>query len=258
MNRREIMRLAASMALMPSASLAQRSRAHRVVFVGITPFGSAQHLFAAFEQGLRDHGRQPGRDLVLEVRSADGDVTRYAAVVDAVVKSKPDVIVSSVNANTLPVKAATQSVPIVMAIGTEVVSSGLVRSLAKPGGNVTGLTWDVGPESAAKRVQLLKELAPMTGRVGILWEAPYGKEYLKPTQDAATALGLQSFGLEFGGDMERAFSDLRRNGADAVYVHHGNQLFLRRVEMAAAAMHHRLPTACGSAETVDAGALVSY
>lgn len=256
MKRREVIGFAASMALLPSTSPAQRG--YRVVFIGITPFGEAKHLFDAFEQGLREHGRRPGRDVMLEVQHADGDTARYPALVDRVVKSNPDVIVSSVNANSLPVKAATKSIPIVFTVGTEVVSSGLVQSLARPGGNATGLTWDVGPESATKRMELLKELVPATKRVGILWEVPYGEEYLKPTQGAATALGLESFGLEFGGDMERAFSDLRRRGAGAVYVHHGNYLFTGRSALAAAALRHRLPTACGSAEVVDAGALMSY
>ena len=247
-----------SVALLPKASLAQSSRVRRVVLVGVTPFGSAQHLFNAFEQGMQEHGYRLGRDVILEMRSADGDAARYPAVVDAVVKSKPDVIVSSVNANSLPIKAATQTTPIVITVGTEVVSSGLVQSLARPGGNVTGLTWDVGPESATKRMELLKELVPPATRIGILWEVPYGVEYLKTTLDAATALRLESFGLEFTGDIERAFADLRRNGADAVYVHHGNYLFTRRSELAAAALRHRLPTACGSAEVVDAGALMSY
>jgi putative tryptophan/tyrosine transport system substrate-binding protein len=258
MRRRDLIGVAASMALSPVASVAQGQRVYRVVFVGITPFGTAHHFLTAFEQGLREHGRTPGRDVVIEVRSADGDSGRYPAVLDAVVRSKPDVIVSSINANTLPLKTATQSIPIVMTIGTEVVSAGLVRSFARPGGNITGLTWDVGPELATKRMEFLKELVPTMKRVGILWEAPYGEEYLKTTQDAATVLRLQSFGLEFGGDMERAFAELRRSGADAVYVHHGNQLFPRRPELAIAAMRQRLPTGCGSAEVVDAGALMSY
>lgn len=258
MKRREIVGLAACLALSPSISVAQAIRARRIAFVGITPIGFAPHLLTAFEQGLREHGRMPGRDVIIEVHSAEGDIARYPQVVSEVVRSKPDVILTSINANTLPVKAATQTIPVVMAIGTEVISSGLVGSFARPGGNVTGLTWDVGPESASKRMELLKELVPATSRVGILWEAPYGAEYLKVTQDAATALGLRHVHLEFSGDMERDFSALRHKGADAAYLHHGIQLFSRRVELAAVAARHRMPTACGSAEVVEAGALMSY
>ena len=183
---------------------------------------------------------------------------RFPELIRQIIRSKPDVILTSINAQTIPVKAATRTIPIVMAIGTDVVGAGLVDSLSKPGGNVTGLTWDVGPESATKRMELLKEFAPKISRVAILWETPYGVEYLKTTENAASVLGLRTSSLEFSGDMERDFAQMRRNGADAVYVHHGNLLFSRRVELAAAAVRHRLPTACGSAEVVDAGALMSY
>jgi putative ABC transport system substrate-binding protein len=255
--RREFVGFGACSTLLPSISIAQSKRVPRVVLVGITRIGS-QHLFAAFEQGLRERGYALGRDIVFEVRSADGNAARYPEVVNEVVRSRPDVILSSINVNTLPVKAATQSIPIVIVAGTEVVASGLVQSLARPGGNITGLTWDVGPESAAKRVELLKEIAPKMSRLGVLWEAPYGAEYLKTTEEAASALGLRTTALEFSGDLERDFSELQRNRADAVNLHHGGELFIRRAELAAVALRHRLPTACGSAEVVDAGALMSY
>lgn len=258
MKRRALLGFAASMALLPSATIAQSERVYRVVLVGINPIGLAKHLLNAFEQGLRELGRMPGRDIIIEVRSAGGDRARYPDLVKAVVQSKPDVILTSINTNTLPVKAATQTIPIVMTIGTEVVAAGLVGSLARPGGNVTGLTWDVGPESATKRMELLKELAPATSRVGIYWEVPYGVEYLKTTQSAASVLRLQSVAREYSGDIERDISELRRQGVNALYVHHAGELFSRRAELARVAVRHALPTACGSAEVVDAGALMSY
>ena len=258
MKRRDLVGLVVSMALQPSAAIAQGARAYRVVLVGITPIGLAKHLLNAFEQGLRDTGRVPGRDVIIEVRSANGDARRYLEVVKTVVQSNPDVILTSVNTNTLPVKAATQTIPIVMTIGTDVVAAGLVRSLARPGGNVTGLTWDVGPELVSKRMELLKQLAPAIARVGIYWEVPYGVEYLKPTHEAAAALGLQSVAREYSGDLDRDLSELRRAGAQALYVHHGGELFSRRDELARAAARYAFPAACGSAEVVDAGALMSY
>ena len=252
------MSLAASMAFLPSGTIAQTARVHRVVLVGINPIGLAKHLLNAFEQGLRELGRVPGRDVIIEVRSAGGDRARYPDLVKAVVQSKPDVILTSINSNTLPVKAATQTIPIVMVIGTDVVASGLVRSLAQPGGNVTGLTWELGPESAAKRMELLKQLAPATSRVGFYWEVPYGADYLKAPQQAAAALGLQSAAREYSGDIERDVAELRRQDVDALYVHHAAELFSRRAELARVAARYALPTVCGSAELVDAGALMSY
>lgn len=259
MRRRDMLASAAAcLAWPPVLRAQQRARVYRVAMTTIAPTSTFRHLVAAFELGLREHRYTPGKDVVFEVFSAEGKADGYPELVRRVVQSKPDVIITGVNANTLPVKAATQSIPIVMAVGTEVIATGLVRSLAKPGGNITGLTWDVGPESAAKRMELLKEFAPKISRVGIFWEPPYGEEYLKTTEQAASTLGLPTMSLEYSGNIERDFSKMRANGADAVYVHHGVQLFGRRAELAKVAVRHRLATACGSAEVVDAGALLSY
>lgn len=247
-----------SVLLSPAGAIAQQKRVHRVVLSSIGPGRSISHLVSALGQGLREHGYVVGKDVVVEVRSAEGRADRYADIVREVVSSKPDVIVTGVNASTSVVHAATQTIPIVMAIGTEVVSAGFVQSLARPGGNITGLTWDVGPDSAAKRFELLKGMVPTMSRAAVLWETPYGRQYREATDAAADALSVATFWVEFSGDMERDFGNIVRGNADAVYVHHGTGLFSRRAELAAVAARHRLPTACGSAEVVDAGALMSY
>lgn len=213
---------------------------------------------AAFEDGLRQRGYVIGRDVVVEVRSAEGDRELYPNLVDEVVRSKPDVILTGVNANTTPAAAATKSLPIVFAVGTEVIKSGFAQSLGRPGGNLTGITWDVGDELAAKRFELFREMVPKMSRVAVLWEPPYGQQYRAPTDAAAKAIGISTFWREYTGDLEADFAAIARGRADGVYLHHGVGLFSQRKQVAAVASKRRLPTACGSAELVEAGALMSY
>jgi putative ABC transport system substrate-binding protein len=257
--RRRALAVAIAAIVMPFGSRAQKAKpVRRVVISSIGPESAIRHLVSALEQGLREHGYVQGRDVIVEVRSANGRADRYAEMVSELVRSKPAVIVTGVNASTSVVHAATRTIPVVMAIGTEVVAAGFVQSLARPGGNITGLTWDVGPDSAAKRFDLLKEAVPKMSRAAVLWEPPYGVQYREPTEAAAKALGVATDWVQYSGDMERDFADIARGRADAVYVHHGTNLFSRRKELAAVAARHRLATACGSAEVVDAGALMSY
>jgi putative ABC transport system substrate-binding protein len=257
--RRHALGIAIAVAVAPWYSFAQRAKpARRVVISSIGPESAIRHLVAAFEQGLRELGYVPGKDVAVEVRSAEGRPDRYSAMTRELVRSAPDVIVTGVNASTSVVHAATRTIPIVMVIGTEVIAAGFVQSLARPGGNVTGLTWDVGPETAAKRFELLKEAVPAMSRAAVLWEPPYGVQYREPTDAAGRALGVATRWVQYSGDLEHDFAQIVRGRAHAVYVHHGTNLFSRRRELAAVAMRHRLATACGSAEVVDAGAFMSY
>lgn len=250
--------MTAAVLSLPLSSRAQQRRPYRVAVVTIAPSRASEHLRAAFEDGLRQRGYVIGRDVVVEVRSAEGDRELYPRLVGEVVRGRPDVILTGVNANTTPAAAATKSIPIVFAVGTEVIKSGFVQSLGRPGGNLTGITWDVGDELAAKRFELFSEMVPKMSRVAVLWEPPYGQQYRVPTDAAAKSLGLTTFWREHSGNVEADFAEIARGRADGVYLHHGVDLFSRRKEVAAAATKHRLPTACGSAELVDAGALMSY
>jgi len=250
--------MTAAVLSLPLPSAAQQRRPYRIAVVTITSAQSSAHLRAAFEDGLRQRGYVIGRDVVVEVRSAEGDRELYPKLIAEVVRSKPDVILTGVNANTTPAAAATKSIPIVFAVGTEVIKSGFAQSLGRPGGNLTGITWDVGDALAAKRFELFREMVPKILRVAVLWAPPYGQQYRGPTDAAAKILGLTTFWREYSGDLEADFTEIARGGADGVYLHHGVGLFSRRSEVAAVATRHRLPTACGSAELVDAGALMSY
>src|SRR5262245_41176886 len=244
--------MTATILSLPLSSRAQQRRPYRIAVLTIAPAQSSAHLRAAFEDGLRERGYVIGRDAIVEVRSADGDVKLYPKLVDEVVRSKPDLIFAGTNANTAPAAAATKSIPIVFAVGTEVIKSGFVQSLARPGGNMTGITWDVGEVLVSKRFELFKEMVPRMSRVTVFWEPPYGEQYRAPTDAAAKKLGVATFWREYSGNVDADFADIVRGRADGVYVHHGVRLFSQRKQVAAVATKHRLPIACGSAELVDA------
>jgi ABC-type uncharacterized transport system substrate-binding protein len=241
----------------PSVVNAQQAKTvYRIGWPLIAPRQSNERFARALEQGLRDHGLAPGKDIVLDIRSADGKSERFAEVVDDLVRSKPDVIVTMLNGPTAVVKAATQTIPIVMMVVTDPVGSGFVQSLAKPGGNVTGFTWDVGG-LAAKRLELLKESVPNISRLLVLWEPPYDFAQTR-LHEVASILGIATLGLKFSGNLERDFADIVRWRAHAVYVTAAGMLYRLRADIFRLALIHRLPTACGVSEFVEAGCLMSY
>jgi len=258
MNRRRFVALIAGALAAPLARAQQARRIYRIGFPAIAPRHAIEHLIAALEQGLRDLGYVPGKDILIEVRSAEGKMERFPEVVQEVVRSKPDVILTGVNANTTLVKAATQSIPIVMTIGTDVVGAGYVKSLAKPGGNITGITWDVGGGTVIKRLELLKEIAPRISRIAVLWESPYREQYKPYVDTAAPLLGVSTFWHEYSGDPERDFAEMTRLRAEAVDVYPSGGIFSRRAEIIALAAKHRLPTAFSVSEFVASGGLMSY
>jgi len=258
MDRRRFVALIGSALAAPLARAQQARRVYRIGWPVVSPRHVLEHLIASLEQGLRDLGYMPGKDILIEVRSAEGKMERFAEVVQEIVQSKPDVILTGVNATTTLVKAATQSIPIVMTIGTDVIGAGYAKSLAKPGGNITGITWDVGGGTVIKRLELLKEMAPKISRIAVLWESPYREQY-KPTMDtAARVLGVSTSWHEYSGDPERDFAEMTRLRAEAVDVYPSVAIFSRRVEIIALATKHRLPTGFSVSEFVASGGLMSY
>src|SRR5882757_1742306 len=173
MKRREfITLLGGAAASAPFATRAQQS-AGRVYRVGCLVTASREqqlHLIKAFEEGLRSLGYRVGENVVIEYRFANGEMDRLPANAADVVRLGVDIIVATgTNPNTVAAMKATTTIPIVMTVGTDPVSAGLVASLARPGGNVTGLAVDAGGEILGKRFELLKETLPNLSRVGILW-----------------------------------------------------------------------------------------
>jgi putative ABC transport system substrate-binding protein len=213
-----------------------------------------------FVQRLRELGWVEGRTVAIEYRWGEEIAERYAAIAAEFVRLKVDVIVT---AGTVPIaaaKQATAAIPIVFAAAGDPIGAGLVTSLARPGGNATGLSVQQS-DSAAKRLELLRELVPGLRRLAILIHVdnPASALDLHEVQAAASALGFQVVPAEVGHAEDIAPAIAAAKGhADALYVATGPLLNTHRVRIAALAIEGRLPTMCGFRELVEAGGLASY
>jgi putative ABC transport system substrate-binding protein len=222
------------------------------------------HLPEAFRQGLRDLGYVEGRNLVIEYRDAEGKLERLPALAAELVALKVDVIVAAATRHAVGAKQATTTIPIVFATAVDPVTSGLVTSLARPGGNVTGLSALI-PELVGKCLEQLKQAVPGVSRVAALWQ-PGGyperteKDMLKEADVAARALGVRLQFVEARGpaDFDRAFSDMTRARADALTVLASSMFIGERRRIVDLAAKHRLPAVYPVREFVDAGGLMAY
>jgi putative ABC transport system substrate-binding protein len=222
------------------------------------------HLPEAFRQGLRDVGYIEGRNVVIEYRDAEGKPERLPALAAELVALKVDVILAVSTPQALAAKQATRTIPIVLAFVGDPVASGLVTSLARPGGNVTGLT-GLGPELVGKRLELLTQAVPGVSRVAVLWQ-PSGlgerteKDMLKGADVAGRALAVRLQFVEARGpaDFDRAFSDMTRARAGALTVLTSNTFTSERRRLVDLAAKNRLPAVYPWREFVDTGGLMSY
>jgi putative ABC transport system substrate-binding protein len=259
MNRRAfLLGLVSAVTLSPLATSAEPP-ARRIGLLMTTTPVAASHIAAAFADGLRELGHVEGKDVIFEYRWAEGKPERFAEMAAELVRHKVDVIVASSQAPALAAKRATQTIPIVMVNATDPVEAGLVASLARPGGNVTGLSQQLTPEIRAKQLQLLKEALPKISRVAVLWSAAttVGRgEY----EAAGRALGLRIQFVEVRGadDLGRAFAALAGERIAAVLVPGDMLLFTERRRVAALAREHRLPGIYSLREFTEAGGLMSY
>lgn len=218
----------------------------------------------AFVAAMKELGYQEGRDYIYDDRRWD----RPEQIPDHVrdlVRLKAAVIIAAAPPSIVAAKSVTDSVPIVMAFSAEPVAMGLVRSLGRPGGNLTGLTWDHGFEAAAKAVELLKETLPKIGRVAVMWDATDTAHpiYARHFEKAAQQLGIKfvSLGVRTFSDLEPAIAQIRREKADALIVLPSAQLLLpRREALMALATKDRIPTLAAYAivQTRYPGALLHY
>jgi putative ABC transport system substrate-binding protein len=196
---------------------------------------------------------------VIEYRSAQGRPERLPEAAADLVRAKVELIVTSVNATSAAAKAAAQSIPIVMIVGTDVVAQGLAASLARPGGSITGLTWDVGLEIVAKRFELLKEAVPKATRIAVLWDpgqdAPGFKRVI---EQGGAAVGATLIWPEVADEIEAGFEMAVRERAQALFTGGGARLFRLRKRVVELAAKHRLPDTHYTAEFVEAGGLMSY
>ena len=209
---------------------------------------------------LRELGYVEGRNLVVERRFAEDRLERLAGLARELVQLQPDVIVAlSVQANQAA-RNATTTIPIVMIISGDPVASGLVASLSRPGGNVTGVTTLADPSLTGKRLQLLKEAVPRAARIAVLGSGSLSvSAQLAEARRAAEALRLKLVPVEVrNADYDRAFATIVAERADAVFVLSGPTVTRDRDQIVERAARHRLPTIAGSVELVEAGGLMSY
>jgi len=202
-----------------------------------------------------------GRDVVMETRLAEDRLERLLDLANDLVRAQPDVIVAPINATIEAAKRATSTIPIVMVSALDPVRRGYIKSLAKPGGNVTGLTWDVDLRTSAKYVDLLRELLPRLSTVGGLMEPGHGIEaYAVAFEEAAERAGLRHprFIVHQRGDLPGVFAEMERQRVEAVRIY-GSALTAAYIgEIADLARSRRLPTFYTLRGLPDAGGLMSY
>src|SRR5205085_1711962 len=231
--------------------------------LGIVSREQAPHLAKAFEEGLRSLGYRVGDNVVIEYRVANAEMERLPALAAELVQLDVDVIVASGgNPANLAAMKATTTIPIVMTSSVDPVSTGLVASLARPGGNVTGLAADAGGEILGKRFELLKETLPNLSRLGILWNPDVAFIRNRQTSMAETArtLGLTLVPVEARGvdTLEQAFATMVREGAQAFVMQGDSVLLHYRGKIAEMALRNRLPAASLQREFAEAGLLLTY
>ena len=219
-------------------------------------------LGRAFVLGLRALGYVEGQNLILERRSAEGRVERFGDIVAELVRLKADVIVTNSDAMARAAKAVTTTVPIVMATSLDPVGGGIVQSLARPGGNITGLTLAVGPETEAKRLELLRAMLPSVSRVAYLgskenkdWERSRGQSVRTAAQALGVTLVLAEFSLHQYTD---AFTRISRARTEALFVADSAPAYVDRALIVDFATRTRLPSSFAIREAVELGGLMSY
>ncbi len=254
--------------LLTAPLAAEAQQAAKIARIGYlsTNLATAPHLPEAFRQGLHDLGYVEGRNVVIEYRDAEGKFERLPALAAELVALKVDVILAPTTLAAVAAKQTTRTLPIVFAAAADPVGSGLVTSLARPGGNVTGLSILL-PELVGKSLEHLKQVVPGVNRVAVLWQPgglgePTDKDMLKGAEVAGRALGVRLQFVEARGrgpeDFDRAFSDMTRARGGALSVRPSNMFTNERRRLVALAAKNRLPAVYTSREFVDAGGLMAY
>lgn len=215
----------------------------------------------SFRRGLRELGYVEGKDIQIEYRWAEGNFSRLRVLAAEILRLKPDVIVTGGPTATRPAKEATSTIPIVMSFDSDPVGSGFVANLARPGGNITGLS-SLSPEIASKQLELLREIIPKLSRVMVLGTStnPGNGQAVEQTEVAARAFGIQ---LQYTDllsieEIETAFSNAVKFRADALLMLSSPVTISHRKRVTGTAAKSRLPTIYARPEFVDDGGLITY
>ena len=262
---RFLVTLVCSLLMIPCSSDAQPGEhVHRIGFLTNRSPITARVYIEAFQQGLRDLGYVEGQNVDITYRYAEGQKERLPGLAAELVRLPVDVIVTGGSQAIRAAQHATRMIPIVMAGTADPVAQGFVASLARPGGNITGLS-DLSVELPGKRLELLKEIVPQSTRIAVLTDpySPYHTGYMRALTIAAQALGLHLHVVEVrrADALDSAFAEIARKGADALLVMQVGILDRgvsgpgQLVDLSA---HHRLPTMYTRQEVVTAGGLMSY
>jgi len=247
----------------PLAAEAQEvGKIHQIGHVSLmSPAGMAPYV-QEFEKALGQLGYVKGRNYVLINRSANDKPDLVEAAAAELVQLKVDVILTGINQGVAAARKATTTIPIVMVYGIDPVSAGFIESLARPGGNVTGGTFEAAPEIYGKSVELLKEINPKLSRVALLWNPAYpgATTYMKATSDAARQLGVrfQSIEMRASTELDSAFAAISKAHTEGLIVGGDPITFPARARIGQLAAQYRVPVLAPWREWAEAGALLTY
>jgi len=257
--------IAAAFVLFSAPHAVEAQQSGKVYRIGILTNKASDpaeaRLWQAFRSGLRERGWIEGENILIEFRGAEGNTARLPELAADLVRLKVDLIVARSSMFVQPAKKSTSSIPIVFVVHADPVRTGHVTSLARPGGNITGLA-NLMTDLSPKELELLSSAVPVAKRIAVLWnpDTPSHSPALKAVEEAGRTLRvqLQAVGARTAAELEGAFTAMARARAQAVLVLGSPIFFTERRRMAELAMRHRLPTMLDSRDYVEAGGLMSY
>jgi putative ABC transport system substrate-binding protein len=260
--RREFITLLGGAAAWPLAARAQQAAMPVVGFLHPTSLEAFAENLRGFRQGLKETGYVEGENVAFEFRWADGELDRLAGLAADLVRRRAAVIVTASPPAAFAAKQASDTIPIVFGMAQDPVRLGLVASLARPGGNLTGVNFLL-TELSAKRLELLREMVPAARRLAVLVnpaQATNTETTLREVQAGADAMGLQIrvFSAGTGREIDAVFAGFERERPDALFVGSGTFFNGRRVQLTQWAAHHRIPASYSDRASVEAGGLMSY
>jgi ABC-type uncharacterized transport system substrate-binding protein len=244
-----------------AARTQQQAKVPRIGFLGNSTPELEANLIGPFREGLREFGYEAGRTIVIEYRWAEGKYERFPALIAELIASKVEVIVTAGTPAALAVKKAASSIPLVMIAVGDPVATGFVASLARPGGNVTGLT-SIAADLEGKRLELLREVVPTVSHVAVFWNSGNAAhvQLEKEVRAAAKVMRLKvlSLGVRSREEIETGFTTILKERPDALCVLADRLLLHHRKSIMDFASQHRLPGVHAYRELVEAGGLMSY
>jgi putative ABC transport system substrate-binding protein len=261
MRRREFITLLGGVAAAWPLAVRAESKIPRVGFMGNSTAALEANLVDAFREGLRELGYEEGRNIVIEYRWADGKYERFPALIAELSAAKVDVIVTAGTPAALAVKKATTTVPLVMVAVGDPVGTGLVPSLAQPGGNLTGLS-SIAPDLEGKRLDLLRQVVPTLSHAAVFFNSlnPFHVASMRQAHAAAQAMGikLQQHDVRISEDLDGAFAAIRKERPDALLILADRVFLHNRQRMMDFTEEQSLPNVNAYKELVEAGGLMSY